>query len=134
VLPLFSVVPRYSRHVNDVTGQIIGAAIEVHRALGPGLLESAYQECMTHELMLRGVPFVRQLPLAVQYKGVRVDCAYRLDFLIDDVVLEIKSVAGIDPVHVAQVLTYMKLGRWKLGLLINFNVKVLSRGIRRLIL
>jgi GxxExxY protein len=120
--------------VNEVTGQIIGAAIEVHRALGPGLLESAYQECMTHELMLRGVPFVRQLPLAVQYKGVRVDCAYRLDFLIDDVVLEIKSVAGIDPVHVAQVLTYMKLGRWKLGLLINFNVKVLSRGIRRLIL
>ncbi|PYQ59515.1 MAG: GxxExxY protein [Acidobacteria bacterium] len=120
--------------VNDVTGAIIGGAIEVHRAIGPGLLESAYQECMGHELFLRGVPFLRQHPLPVHYKGVRVDCAYRLDFLVDDVVLEIKSVSGIDPIHVAQVLTYMKLGEWKLGLLINFNVKVLTSGIRRLIL
>ena len=120
--------------VNDVTGAIIGGAIEVHRAIGPGLLESAYQECMGHELFLRGVPFLRQHPLPVHYKGVRVDCAYRLDFLVDDVGLEIKSVSGIDPIHVAQVLTYMKLGEWKLGLLINFNVKVLTSGIRRLIL
>ena len=120
--------------VKDVTGAIIGGAIEVHRAIGPGLLESAYQECMGHELFLRGVPFLRQHPLPVHYKGVRVDCAYRLDFLVDDVVLEIKSVSGIDPIHVAQVLTYMKLGEWKLGLLINFNVKVLTSGIRRLIL
>jgi GxxExxY protein len=80
------------------------------------------------------VPFVRQLPLAISYKGVNVDCAYRLDFLIQEVVVEIKSVAAIDPIHEAQLLTYMKLGRWKLGLLINFNVKVLTRGIRRLIL
>ena len=120
--------------VNDVTGAIIGGAIEVHRAIGPGLLESAYQECMGHELFLRGVPFLRQHPLPVHYKGVRVDCAYRLDFLVDDVVLEIKSVSGIDSIHIAQVLTYMKLGEWKLGLLINFNVKVLTSGIRRLIL
>ena len=120
--------------VNDVTGAIIGGAIEVHRAIGPGLLEYAYQKCMGHELFLRGVPFLRQHPLPVHYKGVRVDCAYRLDFLVDDVVLEIKSVSGIDPIHVAQVLTYMKLGEWKLGLLINFNVKVLTSGIRRLIL
>ena len=120
--------------VNDVTGAIIGGAIEVHRAIGPGLLESAYQECMGHELFLRGVPFLRQHPLPVHYKGVRVDCAYRLDFLVDDVGLEIKSVSGIDPIHVAQVLTYMKLGEWNLGLLINFNVKLLTSGIRRLIL
>ena len=120
--------------MNDTTGQIIGAALEVHAAIGPGLLESAYQECISRELTLRGIPFLRQLPLAVVYKGIKVDCAYRLDFLIDDVVLEIKSVAGIDPIHVAQVMTYMKLGNWKLGLLINFNVTSLTRGIRRLIL
>ena len=89
---------------------------------------------MTHELTLRGVAFVRQLPLPVIYKGVKVDCAYRLDFLIEDVVLEIKSVAAIDPIHVAQLLTYMKLGNWKVGLLINFNVTTLTRGIRRLML
>ena len=120
--------------MNDVTGQIIGVAIEVHRAIGPGLLESAYQECMAHELFLRGVPFLRQYPLPVHYKGVRVECAYRLDFLVDDVVFEIKSVSGIDPIHVAQVLTYMKLGDWKLGLLINFNVAVLKNGIVRRVL
>jgi GxxExxY protein len=126
--------PRYPRSVDDVTSNIIGAAIEVHRAIGPGLLESAYQECMSRELVERGIPFVRQLPLTVTYKGGKVDCAYRLDFLIEDVVLEIKSVAAIDPIHVAQVMTYMKLGNWKLGLLINFNVTSLTRGIRRLVL
>jgi len=120
--------------MNDVTGKIIGAAIEVHRAIGPGLLESAYQECMARELMLRGMPFCRQLPLPVIYKGVELDCAYRLDFLINEVVVEIKCVSAIDPIHAAQLLTYMKLGQWKLGLLINFNVAVLARGIRRLIL
>jgi len=120
--------------VSDVTSKIIGAAIEVHSAIGPGLLESAYQECVSRELVVRGIPFVRQLPLTVTYKGVKVDCAYRLDFLIEDVVLEIKSVAAIDPIHVAQLLTYMKLGNWKVGLLINFNVTTLTRGIRRLML
>ena len=120
--------------MNDVTGKIIGAAIEVHSAIGPGLLESAYQECLGHELTLLDIPFVRQMPLPVIYKGVKVDCAYRLDFLVQDVVLEIKSVAALDPIHVAQVMTYMKLGDWKVGLLINFNVTVLTRGIRRLVL
>ncbi len=120
--------------MSDVTSKIIGAAIEVHSAIGPGLLESAYQECVSRELVVRGIPFVRQLPLTVTYKGVKVDCAYRLDFLIEDVVLEIKSVAAIDPIHVAQLLTYMKLGNWKVGLLINFNVTTLTRGIRRLML
>ena len=126
--------PRYAGYVNDVTGNVIGAAIEVHRALGPGLLESAYQECLSRELTMRDIPFLRQLPLAVIYKGVRVDCAYRIDFLVDEVVVELKSVSAIEPVHEAQLLTYMKLGQWKLGLLINFNVTVLTRGIRRFIL
>ena len=126
--------PRYPRCVKDVTGNIIGAAIEVHRALGPGLLESAYKECLSHELTLRGIPFLREVPLPVIYKGAKVECAYRLDFLVDGVVLEIKSVSGIDPIHEAQLLTYMKLGEWRLGLLMNFNVSVLTRGIRRFIL
>jgi GxxExxY protein len=120
--------------VKDLTGRIIGAAIEVHRALGPGLLESAYKECLSRELTLRDIPFLRELPLPVIYKGTKVDCAYRLDFLIEGVVLEIKSVSGIDPIHEAQLLTYMKLGQWRLGLLINFNVPLLARGIRRFIL
>jgi GxxExxY protein len=120
--------------VNDVTGRIIGAAIEVHRSLGPGLLESAYKECLSSELTLRGIPFLREVALPVTYKGAKVDCAYRLDFLVDEVVLEIKSVSGIDPIHEAQLLTYMRLGQWKLGLLINFNVPLLARGIRRFIL
>src|SRR5438128_3084766 len=91
--------------INEITEAIIGAAIEVHRAIGPGLLESAYQECLARELTLRGMPFLRQLPLFVLYKGVKVDCAYRLDFLVEDVVLEIKSVAAIDSIPIAQVLT-----------------------------
>ena len=118
----------------DRTRDIIGAAIEVHRSIGPGLLESAYAECLARELTLRGLPFIRQLPLTVSYKGVVVDLAYRLDFLIEETVLEIKSIAGIDPIHIAQLMTYMKLGNWKLGLLINFNVTSLTRGIRRIIL
>lgn len=117
-----------------ITEKIIGAAIDVHRAIGPGLLESAYEECIAHEFTLRRIPFIRQLPLPLIYKGVKVDCAYRLDFLVDDVVFEIKSVVGIDPIHIAQLMTYMKLGSWKLGLLINFNVTSLTRGIRRIVL
>jgi len=120
--------------VNDVTGRIIGAAIEVHRALGPGLLESAYEECLSRELTLRGIPFLRQLSLPVMYKGVKVDCCYRVDFVVDEVVVEIKSVSAIESIHEAQLLTYMKPGQWKLGLLINFNVALLARGIRRMIL
>ena len=110
----------------EVTGEVIGASIEVHRALGPGLLESAYEECLCWELGLRGVPFVRQLALPVDYKGVKLTCAYRLDLLVASrVVVEIKALSSIQPVHEAQLLTYMKLGAWSLGLLINFNVPVL---------
>jgi GxxExxY protein len=118
--------------LNQYTEQIIGAAIEIHKALGPGLLESAYEECLCRELALRSIPFKRQHPLPVEYKGTRLDCGYRLDLLVAGrVVVEIKSVSAIEPVHEAQLLTYLKLGGWKLGLLINFNVRVLKNGLRR---
>jgi GxxExxY protein len=119
----------------DRTGDVIGAAIEVHRALGPGLLESAYEECLCRELTLRQMPFASQVPLPVEYKGVKVDCCYRLDLLVaSSIVVEIKAVSALEPIHSAQLLTYMKLGPWRLGLLINFNVPVLRAGIRRMIL
>jgi GxxExxY protein len=121
--------------LNRITKEIIGAAIEVHKALGPGLLESAYEECLCHELSLRRVAFGRQTPLPVEYKGVKLDCGYRLDLLVEGaVVVEIKAVEAIHAIHEAQLLTYLKLGGWKLGLLINFNVSVLKEGIRRRIL
>lgn len=103
--------------------------------LGPGLLESAYEECLCRELSLRDIPFGRQKPLAVEYKGCKLDCGYRLDLLVAEaVVVEIKACQAIEPIHEAQLLTYLKLGRWKIGLLINFNVPVLKEGIRRRIL
>ena len=120
--------------MKETTRKIIGAAIEVHRALGPGLLESAYQQCLCRELTLREIQFQRQVSLPVEYKGIRVEAAYRLDFLVDGVVVEIKSAIAIEPVHEAQILTYMRLGGWSLGLLINFNVPVLTFGIRRFVL
>jgi len=121
--------------VNELTKEIIGAAIEVHRALGPGLLESAYEECLCRELSLRGVPFERQVPLPVEFKGLRLDCGYRLDLLVGNtVVVEIKAVESLLSIHDAQLLTYLKLGGWKVGLLINFNVSVLKNGIRRRVL
>ena len=121
--------------VNRITEGIIGAAIEVHRALGPGLLESAYEECLCRELSLRQIPFERQRPLPVEYKGLSLDCGYRIDLLVaDTVVVEIKAVESLLPIHEAQLLTYLKLGGWKVGLLINFNVPVLKRGIRRRVL
>jgi GxxExxY protein len=122
--------------INRLTQTIIGAAIEVHQALGPGLLESAYQECVCHELALRQVPFKRQIDLPVVYKGVKLDCGYRIDVLVADlVVVELKSVAALHPVHEAQLLTYMRLGGWQVGLLFNFNVRKLKEGgIRRLVL
>jgi len=121
--------------VNQITREVIGAAIEVHRALGPGLLESAYEECLCRELSLRQIPFERQRPLPVEYKGLHLDCGYRLDLLVmDAVVVEIKSVAKLQPIHEAQLLTYLKLGGWKVGLLINFNVPLLKQGIRRRVL
>jgi GxxExxY protein len=122
-------------HINDLTGEIIGAAMEVHRTLGPGLLESAYEECLCHELGLRGLSLERQKPLPVVFKAVKLECGYRLDILImNTVVVEVKTIEGFLPVHEAQVLTYLKLGGWRVGLLINFNVPVLKDGIKRIVL
>ncbi|MGO8943961.1 MAG: GxxExxY protein [Syntrophobacteraceae bacterium] len=118
--------------LNTLTERIIEAAIEVHKVLGPGLMESAYEECLCRELALRGIGVERQLPLPVEYKGARLDCAYRVDLLVEQsVVVEIKSVSSIEPIHEVQLLTYLKLGGWKLGLIVNFNVPVLKDGIRR---
>ena len=120
---------------SETTGAIIGAAIEVHRALGPGLLESAYESCMCSEMAARHIAFRRQVALPVEYKGVRLDCGYRVDFVIDSaIVIELKAVTAIEPIHEAQLLTYMKLGGWRLGLLLNSNVEVLRHRIRRRIL
>ena len=112
-----------------LTEQVIGAAIEVHRALGPGLLESAYEECLCHELHLRGISFERQKPLPVEYKGIKLDCGYRLDLIVENkVILEIKCVEHILPVHEAQLLTYLKMTGTRVGLILNFNVSTLIRG------
>ena len=122
-------------NLNKITEAVIGAAIEVHRGLGPGLLESAYQECLCKELNLRGIPFEREKPLRLEYKGLELECGYRLDILVaNSVVIEIKSVETLNPVHDAQLITYLKLGGWKIGLLINFNVAVLKNGIHRKVL
>ena len=121
--------------VNEVTQTVIGAGIEVHRALGPGLLESAYEECLCRELDLRKVQFERQRHLPVDYKGIRLDCGYRLDLLVaGTVVVEIKAVDRLLPIHQAQLLTYLRLGGWKVGLLMNFNVAALKQGIKRVVL
>jgi len=121
--------------MNQLTQQIIGAGIAVHRALGPGLLESAYQQCFRQELLLRGIPFEREVPLPLEYRGIRCECGYRLDFLIGgSVVVEVKAIEAIAPIHEAQLLTYLRLGGWHVGLLMNFNVVVLKDGIRRRVL
>ncbi len=113
----------------ELTEKIIGAAIEVHRALGPGLLESAYEECLCRELNLRGLAFQRQVLLPVEYKGVKLDCGFRLDLIVQEaVVLELKCVEHILPVHEAQLLTYLKLTGKHVGMIINFNVATLVRG------
>jgi GxxExxY protein len=119
---------------NDISGKIIGAAIEVHKKLGPGLLESAYEECLCCEMQLRGIEFKRQVPLSLNYKGVVLDCGYRLDLLVEDkVIVELKSIEGLEPIHEAQMLTYLKLRNAWLGLIINFNVIMLKDGVRRLV-
>jgi GxxExxY protein len=120
---------------NEITELTIAAAIEVHRHLGPGLLESAYQRCLRHELTLRGINFTSELPVPVNYKGIDLDCCYRVDLLaMGLVVVEVKSVAALEPIHEAQLLTYLRLGGWKVGLLINFNVPILKNGIKRRVL
>jgi len=122
------------RQENEISGKIIGAAIEVHRHLGPGLLESAYEECLCCELGLRGIEFKRQVPLPLNYKGLKLDCGYRLDLLVEDkIIVELKTVEAIAPIHEAQILTYLKLKGIHLGLIINFNVRLLVEGIRRLV-
>jgi len=121
--------------INEISQAIIGAAIEVHRTLGPGLLESAYEQCLSHEFSLRNIPFERQKPLPVDYKRILLDCGYRLDFLVAGlVVVEVKAMECLLPIHQAQLLSYLKLGGWKLGLLINFHTALLRDGIKRVVL
>lgn len=118
---------------DPLSEEIIGACIEIHRGLGPGLLESAYQECLCHELSLRGIPFRRQVPVPLQYKGISLDCSYQLDVLVDErIIVELKAVERLSSLHVAQLLTYLKLTGHRVGLLINFNVPLLKQGVRRL--
>ena len=120
--------------MDELTNEIIGAAIEVHRALGPGLLESTYEGCLLHELAERELYTERQKALPVVYKGFHIDCGYRIDLLVErEVIVELKAVARIEPIHEAQLLSYLKLSGCHIGLLINFNVKQLTMGIRRLV-
>ncbi len=120
---------------NKITESIIAAAIEVHQALGPGLLESAYQACLAREFSLREIAFEQQRPLPVRYKGLLLDCGYRLDFVIEDkVIVELKAIEALHPIHQAQLLTYLKLTGYRIGLLINFHVALLKNGIKRMVL
>ena len=122
-------------HKDDLSFNIIGAAIEVHRVLGPGLLESAYEESLCREFSLRNIAFERQVSLPVEYKGVQLDCGYRLDLVVErSVVVELKTVESLLPLHEAQLLTYLKLSKLKVGLLLNFNVALMKDGIKRLVL
>ena len=126
--------PKSKLYQERLTGEIIGAAIEVHRHLGPGLLESTYQACLSQELELRGVPFEYEKPLPLEYKGVRLDCGYRLDLVVGKlVIVEFKAVEKIEPIHEAQLLTYLRLSNLWLGLIINFNVPVLKDGLKRIV-
>jgi len=120
---------------DDISGEIIGAAMKVHSALGPGLLESAYEACLVHELKKRDVKVISQVALPVNYDGVTIELGYRLDLLVENkVIVELKAVEKVSPVHQAQLLSYMKLSGKKLGLLINFNVMHLRDGIKRVVL
>jgi GxxExxY protein len=124
---------RKIRRYEDGSETVIGALIEVHRALGPGLLESTYEACFCHELRLRGLVFERQRPVGIRYKGLIIDCGYRVDVVIEgQVVVELKAIERLLPLHAAQILTYMKLSAIRAGLLVNFNVTSLRQGLRRL--
>jgi GxxExxY protein len=119
---------------NQITERVIGAAIEVHKHLGPGLSESAYEECLCYELSQLGLTFQRQVPLPVAYKGLKLDCGYRMDIVVENaVILELKSIDEFAPIHSAQLLTYLRLTGMKVGLLMNFNVPVLKNGLKRLV-
>ena len=120
---------------DSLSNRVIGCALEVHRTLGPGLLESAYEPCLAHELQSNNIASSSQQPLPVEYKGVQLDCGYRVDLLVEDkLIVELKAVDRVQPVHEAQLLTYMKLARVPIGLLINFNVSRLKDGIKRYVL
>jgi GxxExxY protein len=120
--------------LSQETFDIVGAAIQVHRHLGPGLLESAYERCLSRELTLRDIPLRRQVPLPVEYRGLQLDCGYRLDIVVGgSIIIEVKAVKQVLPIHRAQVLTYLKLTRCRVGLLINFNVEILRDGICRIV-
>jgi GxxExxY protein len=123
------------RAANELSREVIGAAIEVHRHTGPGMLEEAYEECLCHELVIRNIPFLRQHPVCIDYKGKVIDSAYKIDILVDDlVIIELKSVKELADVHEAQLMTYLRLHHRWLGLLMNFNVPVLRDGILRRVL
>jgi len=120
---------------NEITHEIIGAAIEVHKLLGPGLLESAYEACLCHEFAIRKISFQKQKPIPLVYKEIKLDCGFRLDLLVEKrIVVELKSVDTLAPIHEAIMLTYLRLSGHKLGLLVNFNVSILKEGIRRFIM
>jgi len=120
--------------INELSSRIIGAAIEVHKTLGPGLLESVYEECLCHELRLKGFSFERQKLLPIQYKGKQLDCGYRLDIVVEKaIILELKSCERIEPIHKAQLLTYLRLSGLHLGLLLNFNTLMMRDGIFRVV-
>ena len=119
---------------NDLSTIIIGCALDIHKELGPGLLESAYQECLFYELQNKGLKVVKEKAMPLMYKDVHINCGYRVDLLVEDkVVVELKSVDELNDIHLAQTLTYLKMGDFKLGLLINFNVSLLKSGIKRVI-
>ena len=123
-----------AKKLDEITGQIVDAAIQVHRALGPGLLESAYEACLVSELVQRGFLVERQKDLPVVYRDTQVDCGYRLDLLVEgQVIVEVKAVDKLAPIHDAQVITYLRLSGTKVGLPINFNVSLLKDGLRRLV-
>ena len=120
---------------NSNADRVIGCAIAVHRVLGPGLLEATYQQCLAKEFELQGIAFKSEFPLPVYYKGASIDCGYRIDFLVEnEVIIELKSVDELHPVHSAQLLTYMKLAKVKFGFLVNFNVELLKDGIKSFII
>jgi GxxExxY protein len=133
-LQMFAVEAEMKTDLNRTTEAIIGAAIEVHRELGPGLLESTYEACLAHELSERGLKVERQKALPINYRNVQLDCGYRIDLLVEDmVVVELKAVEKLEAIHEAQLLSYLKLSGAPLGLLLNFNVTELRRGIRRFV-
>ena len=121
-------------NINQLSSRIIGAAIEVHKTLGPGLLESAYEDCLCHELNIQGLLFEKQKPLPIVYKQKKLDCGYRLDIVVEkSVIIELKSCEKIEPIHKAQLLTYLKLSGLNLGLILNFNVPLMRDGIIRIV-